>query len=62
MLDEIDWDQACKRLITTYPGVDLSEVLARTELAAARLDVAGFGREAAAMRRAAQHIRRRMLH
>jgi uncharacterized protein (UPF0276 family) len=62
MLDEIDWDQACERLITTYPGVALPEVLARTQSAAARLDLAGFPREAEAMRRAVQHIRKRMLH
>lgn len=62
MLDEIDWDQACKRLLSTYPGVALPEIVAHTESAAVRLDVAGYRREAEAMRRAAQHIRRRMLH
>jgi hypothetical protein len=61
-LDEVDWDLASKHLIGSFPGASLPEVVARAEDAARSLDLMGSPKEAEAMRRAAQHIRKRMMN
>ncbi len=61
-LDEIDWELASQNLVGAFPKATLPEVVARAEAAAVNLDQMGMAREAEAMRRAAQHIRKKMLH
>lgn len=61
-LDEVDWELASQHLVGAFPGARLPEVVARAEAAAVTLDKMGLAREAEAMRRAAQHIRKKMLH
>ncbi len=61
-LDDVDWDVASRHLVEAFPGASLGEVVARAEMAAATLDLMGKTREAESMRRAAQHIRTRMMN
>ncbi|WP_343699203.1 hypothetical protein [Caulobacter sp.] len=61
-LDEIDWDQAARHLIAALPGASLADVVARAEAAATRLAAWGKARDAECMRRAAAHIRKRLMH
>ena len=61
-LDEVDWELASQHLVLAFPGAGLPEVIARAEAAAVALDHRGLAREAEAMCRAAQHIRRKMLN
>jgi hypothetical protein len=61
-LDEVDWAVASGHLVGAFPGATLPEVVARAEAAALALDGMGKDREAEAMRRAADHIRKRMMH
>lgn len=60
--DEVDWEVASQHLIGAFPGATRAEVVARAEAAAVTLDHMGSKREAEAMRRAAQYIRKRMMH
>lgn len=61
-LDEVDWEEAAGHLIGIFPDASLGEVIARAEAAAASLDLMGKTREAESMRRAAAHIRKRMMN
>lgn len=61
-LDEVDWDLASKHLVGAFPSASLPQVVARAEGAARTLDLVGSSREAEAMRRAAQHLRKRMMN
>ncbi|CAN5253152.1 hypothetical protein BH10PSE4_BH10PSE4_03140 [soil metagenome] len=61
-LEEVDWEVASQHLIGAFPGASLAEVVARAEAAAVTLDLMGSAREAEAMRRAAAHIRKRLVH
>jgi hypothetical protein len=61
-LDDVDWDEACEHLIGSFPDATLPEVAARAEAAATVLDAMGSARTAEAMRRAAGHIRKRLLN
>jgi hypothetical protein len=60
--DEVDWEVASQHLIGAFPGATRAEVVARAEAAAITLDHMGSKKEAEAMRRAAQYIRKRMMH
>jgi hypothetical protein len=53
---------ASGHLVGTFPGATLPEVVPRAEQAAVTLDQMGKQREAGAMRRAAAHIRKRLMH
>lgn len=61
-MDEVDWDEAAGHLVGAFPGASLGEVVARAEAAAVTLDHWGKTREAETMRRAAAHIRKRMMN
>ena len=61
-LDEVDWDEATTHLVAAFPGASLAEVVARAEAAALALDLMAQAREAEALRRAAAHIRKRLMH
>jgi hypothetical protein len=61
-LDEVDWDEASQHLVGMFPGASLGEVVARAEAATITLDRMGKSLEAESMRRAAQHVRKRMMH
>ena len=61
-LDEVDWEVASRHLIEAFPGATLGDVVARAEMAAATLDLLGKVREAESMRRAAQHIRSKIMN
>ncbi|NQE61464.1 hypothetical protein [Caulobacter sp. RHG1] len=61
-LDDVDWDEAAGHLVGAFPGASLAEVVARAEAAAVTLDDWGKAREAESMRRAAAHIRKRMMN
>jgi len=61
-LDDVDWDEAAGHLVGAFPGASLGEVVARAEMAATALDAMGKSRDAEAMRRAAAHIRKRMMN
>ena len=61
-LDDVDWDEASRHLIGIFPDASLAEVVARAEAAAVTLNLMGKTREAESMRRAAAHIRKRMMN
>jgi hypothetical protein len=61
-LDDVDWDVASHHLVQAFPGASLGEVVARAEVAAVTLDLMGKPREAESMRRAAAHIRKKMMN
>lgn len=61
-LDDVDWDVASRHLVEAFPGASLGEVVARAEAAAVTLDLMGKTREAESLRRAAKHIRTKMMN
>ncbi|PIB96959.1 hypothetical protein [Caulobacter sp. X] len=61
-LDDVDWETASRHLIEAFPGASLAEVVARAEMAAVTLDHVGKPREAESMRRAARHIRKKVMN
>ncbi|AYV48573.1 hypothetical protein C1707_21195 [Caulobacter flavus] len=61
-MDEVDWDEAAGHLVGAFPGASLAEIVARAEAAAVTLDGWGKTHEAESMRRAAAHVRRRMIN
>lgn len=61
-LDDVEWEVASRHLIEAFPGASLTDVVARAEMAALALDHMGKVREAESMRRAAQHIRKKIMN